>query len=194
MVARLSVVSSEPFYIDVANRGLVAYLYDVPEGSGLGKLPDLAPLTCFKVRKDRAINFEDTADFDLPFPAETFIIEWLGGLIIEEEGDYEFTCRSDDGMKLWLDDNVVLDADKLQAPAENKATVHLVPGVYRFRMQFFENTQHEVCVLEWLATRGEGEALEGIIPRQVIPAKAFSLDVHPPLPAKTSTGKRTDGS
>ncbi|MCB9935993.1 MAG: IPT/TIG domain-containing protein [Planctomycetes bacterium] len=194
MVARLSVVSSEPFYIDVANRGLVAYLYDVPEGSGLGKLPDLGPLTCFKVRKDRAINFEDTADFDLPFPAETFIIEWLGGLIIEEEGDYEFTCRSDDGMKLWLDDNVVLDADKLQAPAENKATVHLVPGVYRFRMQFFENTQHEVCVLEWRATRGEGEALEELIPRQVIPAKAFSLDVHPPLPNKTSTGKRTDGS
>lgn len=194
MVARLSVVSSEPFYIDVANRGLVAYLYDVPEGSGLGKLPDLGPLTCFKVRKDRAINFEDTADFDLPFPAETFIIEWLGGLIIEEEGDYEFTCRSDDGMKLWLDDNVVLDADKLQAPAENRAAVHLVPGVYRFRMQFFENTQHEVCVLEWRATRGEGEALEELIPRQVIPAKAFSLDVHPPLPNKTSTGKRTDGS
>lgn len=194
MVARLSVVSSEPFYIDVANRGLVAYLYDVPEGSGLGKLPDLAPLACFKVRKDRVINFEDTADFDLPFPAETFIIEWLGGLIIEEEGDYEFTCRSDDGMKLWLDDDVVLDADKLQAPAENKATVHLVPGVYRFRMQFFENTQHEVCVLEWRATRGEGEALEELIPRQVIPAKAFSLDVHPPLPNKTSTGKRTDGS
>jgi hypothetical protein len=194
MVARLSVVFSEPFYIDVANRGLVAYLYDVPEGSGLGKLPDLGPLTCFKVRKDRAINFEDTADFDLPFPAETFIIEWLGGLIIEEEGDYEFTCRSDDGMKLWLDDNVVLDADKLQAPAENKATVHLVPGVYRFRMQFFENTQHEVCVLEWRATRGEGAALEEIIPRQVIPQKAFSLDVHPPLPNKTSTGKRTDGS
>lgn len=194
MVARLSVVSSEPFYIDVANRGLVAYLYDVPEGSGLGKLPDLGPLTCFKVRKDRVINFEDTADFDLPFPAETFIIEWLGGLIIEEEGDYEFTCRSDDGMKLWLDDNVVLDADKLQAPAENRAAVHLVPGVYRFRMQFFENTQHEVCVLEWRATRGEGEALEELIPRQVIPAKAFSLDVHPPLPNKTSTGKRTDGS
>ncbi|MCB9893488.1 MAG: IPT/TIG domain-containing protein [Planctomycetes bacterium] len=194
MVARQSIVSSEPYFIDIANRGLVAYLYDIPEGSGLDVLPELDPLTCFKVRKDRAINFEDTADFDLPFPAETFVIEWLGGLIIEEEGDYEFICRSDDGMKLWLDDNVVIDANHRQAPAENKATVHLVPGTYRFRMQFFENNQHEVCVLEWRATRGEGEAQEEFIPRQVIPAKAFTLDIHPPFPNKTSTGKRTDGS
>ncbi|MCA8945695.1 MAG: IPT/TIG domain-containing protein, partial [Planctomycetes bacterium] len=194
MVAQISVVTGDPYFIDVGNRGLVGYLYDVPEGSGLSKLPDLAPLTCFKVRKDRQINFESVADFDLPFPAETFVIEWLGGLIIEEEGDYEFICRSDDGMKLWLDDNVVIDADHPQAPAENTATVHLVPGVYRFRMQFFENNQHEVCVLEWHATRGEGEALEELIPRQVIPARAYSLDVHPAFPAKTSTGKRTDGS
>ncbi|MCA8911199.1 MAG: IPT/TIG domain-containing protein, partial [Planctomycetes bacterium] len=194
LVARISIVSSEPFLIDVINRGLVAYLYDIPEAFGLNELPDLQPLSCFKVRKDRTINFEDTADFDLPFPAETFVIEWLGGLIIEQEGDYEFICRSDDGMKLWLDDNVVIDANHRQAPAENKATVHLVPGVYRFRMQFFENNQHEVCVLEWRATQGEGEQQEEIIPRQVVPAKAFSLDTHPPFPDKTSTGKRTDGS
>lgn len=189
-----SVLESEPYYFNLATQGLATYLYDVPEGSGLNELPDLGPLHCFKVRKDKQINFESAADFDLPFPAETFVIEWLGGLVIEEEGDYEFICRSDDGMMLWLDDNVVIDANHRQAPAENKATVHLVPGTYRFRMQFFENNQHEVCVLEWRATRGEGEMLEELIPRQVIPARAFSLDVHPPFPAKTSTGKRTDGS
>ncbi|MBZ0134912.1 MAG: hypothetical protein K8I27_00900 [Planctomycetes bacterium] len=189
-----TIVESEPYYFNLAIQGLATYLYDLPEGSGLDELPDLAPLHCFKVRKDRQINFESAADFDLPFPAETFVIEWLGGLIIEEEGDYEFICRSDDGMKLWLDDNVVIDANHRQSPAENKATVHLVPGTYRFRMQYFENNQHEVCVLEWRATRGEGEVLEELVPRQVIPARAFSLDVHPPFPAKTSTGKKTDGS
>lgn len=189
-----TVLESEPYYFNLATQGLATYLYDVPEGSGLSELPDLGPLNCFKVRKDKQINFESAADFDLPFPAETFVIEWLGGLVIEEEGDYEFICRSDDGMMLWLDDNVIVDANHRQAPAENKATVHLVPGTYRFRMQFFENNQHEVCVLEWRATRGEGEMLEELIPRQVIPARAFSLDVHPPFPAKTSTGKKTDGS
>lgn len=189
-----TVLESEPYYFNLATQGLATYLYDVPEGSGLNELPDLGPLHCFKVRKDKQINFESAADFDLPFPAETFVIEWLGGLVIEEEGDYEFICRSDDGMMLWLDDNVVIDANHRQAPAENKATVHLVPGTYRFRMQFFENNQHEVCVLEWRATRGEGEMLEELIPRQVVPARAFSLDVHPPFPAKTSTGKKTDGS
>lgn len=190
MVASVADVEGEPVFIDIRNKGLIAYLYDVPGSGGLNSLPDLAPLTCFKVRKDRAINFETANDFDLPFPAETFVIEWLGGLVIEEEGEYEFTCRSDDGMKLWLDGNVVIDADHRQAPAENSGSVYLVPGTYSFRMRYFENAQHEVCVLEWAATRGE----EVIIPREVIPAHALTNDVHPPLPNKTSTGLRTDGS
>lgn len=195
MVARLSVVDSEPVYIDIRNKGLITYLYDFPEPSGLNELPDLQSAHCFKIRKDRQINYETTADFDLPFPAETFVIEWLGGLVIEEEGDYVFTCRSDDGMKLWLDGNVIIDANHRQAPAENSSEpVRLVPGVYRFRMQFFENNQHEVCVLDWRATRNQGGVEQVIVSRQVVPPSAFTNDIHPPLPAKTSSGLRTDGS
>ncbi|MCA8914811.1 MAG: IPT/TIG domain-containing protein [Planctomycetes bacterium] len=195
IVARLTVVTSDPFYIDVQNKGLIAYLYDLPNPGGYGKMPDPEPLTCFEVRKMPWVNYENANQFDLPFPAETFAIEWLGALIIEKEGDYRFTCRSDDGILVWLDDNLVLADDNLHYQREKTGDwVHLVPGTYNFRMQFFENNVHEVAVLSWDARTDKDDDKTEFIQRGVIPKRYFTWDQHPALPQKTSTHKRSDGS
>ncbi|MBX3458621.1 MAG: hypothetical protein KF696_01500 [Planctomycetes bacterium] len=191
MVARLTIVTSEPFYIDVTNKGLITYLYDLPNPGGYSKMPELEPLICFEVRKERWVNFENANDFNLPFPAETFAVAWYGALIVEEEGDYVFTGRSDDGILVWLDSNLVLEDDNLHYQREkSSAPIRLTPGVYPFRMEFFENNVHEVCVLYWEMKRDD----QTLIPKQVIPKKHWTWDVTPPLPQKTGTGKRTDGS
>ncbi|MEZ5991190.1 MAG: PA14 domain-containing protein [Planctomycetota bacterium] len=195
IVARLTVVTSEPFYIDVQNKGLIAYLYDLPNPGGYGKMPDPEPLTCFEVRKMPWVNYENANQFNLPFPAETFAIEWFGALIIETEGDYRFTCRSDDGILVWLDDNLVLADDNLHYQREKTGDwVHLVPGTYNFRMQFFENNVHEVCVLEWDARTDKADDQSEFIQRGVIGKRHFTWDQHPALPQKVGTGKRADGS
>ncbi|MCZ7604617.1 MAG: PA14 domain-containing protein [Planctomycetota bacterium] len=195
IVARLTVVTSEPFYIDVQNKGLIAYYYDLPNPGGYSKMPDPEPLACFKVRKDAWVNFENANQFDLPFPAETFAVEWFGALIIETEGDYRFTCRSDDGILVWLDDNLVLADDNLHYQREKTGDwVHLVPGTYKFRMQFFENNVHEVCVLQWDARTDKADDKSEFIQRGIIPKRHFTWDQHGALPQKTSTGKRADGS
>lgn len=195
IVARLTVVTSEPFYIDVQNKGLIAYYYDLPNPGGYAQMPDPEPLACFKVRKDAWVNFENANDFDLPFPAETFAVEWFGALIIETEGDYRFTCRSDDGILVWLDDNLVLADNDLHYQREKTGEwVHLVPGTYNFRMQFFENNVHEVCVLQWDARTDKADDKSEFIQRGIIPKRHFTWDQHGALPQKTSTGKRADGS
>jgi hypothetical protein len=191
VVASTGELAGEPFLVNIANKGLVGYLFDFPLTGGLSSIPDLAPLHCHSIRKDKRVRFETTADFNLPFPAETFVIEWHSNLVIEEAGEYRFTGRTDDGMRLWLDNRLIIDANHLQAPAENSSEpVYLVPGTYNFRMQFFENTQHEVCVLYWQAERDGVE----LIPREVIPARAFTLDPMPPLPPRQATGLKTDGT
>ncbi|MCC6465969.1 MAG: IPT/TIG domain-containing protein [Planctomycetes bacterium] len=191
LVARLSVVQSAPYAIDVTNKGLIAYLYDLPAPGGYDRMPELEPLACFGIRKDKQVNFENANSFRLPFPAETFAIEWYGALIVEQEGDYVFTGRTDDGVILWLDDKLVLEDDNLHYQREKSSEpVHLSAGRHTFRMRFFENNVHEVCVLQWEARQGETEILH----REVIPARAFTWDEHPPLPDKQATGKRADGS
>ncbi|MBZ0134942.1 MAG: IPT/TIG domain-containing protein [Planctomycetes bacterium] len=195
IVPRQSIVTGEPYFIDVLNKGLVAYLYDLPNPGGYTKMPDPEPLNCFQVRKMPWVNYENANQLDLPFPAETFAIEWLGALIIETEGDYRFTCRSDDGILVWLDDNIVLADDNLHYQREKTGDwVHLVPGTYKFRMQFFENNVHEVCVLSWDARTDKQDDKTEFLPRQIIGKRHFTWDEHPPLPGKTSTYKRADGS
>jgi hypothetical protein len=191
MRAKMGLVRSAPFLIDVTNKGLIAYLYDLPNPGGYTQMPDVDPLVCWLIRKDAWINFENANDFDLPFPAETFAIEWLGALIVEEEADYVFTTRSDDGVLFWLDGKLTVEDDNLHYQREKSSeSVRLLPGVYPLRMRFFENNVHEVCVLYWQATRGGEE----IIPKQVIPKRHYTWDAHPSLPNKTSTYKRADGS
>jgi hypothetical protein len=192
MSARLSIVQSDPFYIDVTNKGLITYLYDFPNGGGYTQLPEFGPLSCFKVRKDAWVNFENANFLNLPFPAETFGIEYYGAIIIEVEGDYVFTGRSDDGIRVWVNGQEACVDDNLHYQREKSgAPLHLVPGVYTFKAEFFENNVHEVFVLYFEAKDPAGAV---ILPKQVIPKRQFTWDQHPPLPDKSSTGKLADGT
>ena len=192
LTAKLGLSVSEPFYVDIVNKGLIAYLYDLPNPSGYEQFPDVGPLTCHSIRKDRDLNFETADSFKLPFIAETFAVEWFGAVIVEKEGWYTFTTLSDDGVRVWLNGQEIIDDDNLHAPHEKSSErFKLVPGTYPFRMQFFENNQHEVCTLSWQAD----DLMENeIIPKQIVPRKAFTWKVHDQLPNKVATGKRADGS
>ena len=189
---RANVLTSPPFVVDIQNKGLIAYYYDLPNAGGYKSMPDLESLACFAIRKDSWINFENVNDFNLPFLAETFAIQWLGAIIIEEEGFYTFTTRSDDGSKVWLDGNVVVDANNLQYQRERSGKpVFLAAGTYTFKMEFFENNGLETCELMWQAKDNQDNI---IIEKQTVPKRAFTWDEHPALPNKQATGKRTDGS
>ena len=109
--------------------------------------------------------------------------------------NYRFTCRSDDGIFVWVNDALVLVDNDLHYQREKSSDwVHLTPGTYNFRMQFFENNVHEVCVLNWDARDDKEKPETEFQPKAVIPKRNFTWDQHPTLPQKTSTGLRSDGS
>lgn len=192
LTAKLGLSTSEPFYIDVANKGLIAYLYDLPNPSGYSQFPNILPLTCHTIRKEREINFGTADSFNLPFVAETFAVEWYGAIIIEQDGWYTFTSRTDDGCRVWLNGIEIIDDDNLHAPQEKSSErIRLVAGTYPFRMQFFENNQHEECLLFVSAVDLQEKEL---LARQVVPKRMFTWEVHDMLPDKVATGKKADGS
>jgi hypothetical protein len=192
LTAKLGLSVSEPFYVDVANKGLIAYLYDLPNPGGYSEFPNVNALQCHTIRKDRAINFDSADSFGLPFVAETFAIEWYGAIIIEKEGWYTFTERSDDGCRVWLNGAEIINDDNLHAPREKASEKMKLPaGTYTFHLTFFENNQHEECILCWQAT----DLLDKeIIAKEVVPKRAFTWEKHDMLPDKVATGKKADGS
>lgn len=192
LTAKLGLSTSEPFYIDVANKGLIAYLYDLPNPSGYTQFPNILPLTCHTIRKDREINFGTADSFNLPFVAETFAMEWYGAVIIEQDGWYTFTSRTDDGCRVWLNGIEIINDDNLHAPQEKSSErIRLNAGTYPFRMQFFECNQHEECILFVQAVDMQEKE---IMAKQVVPKRMFTWEVHDMLPEKVATGQKADGS
>ncbi|MFH1746849.1 MAG: PA14 domain-containing protein [Planctomycetota bacterium] len=70
--------------------------------------------------------FGTVAETSLPLPA----------------GSYQLWSTSDDGIRIWLDGQLVIEDWTHHAPHEHSATVNLEKGVHSFRIEHFEITGH----------------------------------------------------
>ena len=76
-----------------------------------------------------------TADF----PLDHFSAKWSGLTQVDEEGEYKFYLRSDDGSKLFVNDELVVDNDGLHGMENTmEGTLELQPGLYPVRVDYFE--------------------------------------------------------
>ena len=53
-------------------------------------------------------------------------------------GSYELIVTSDDGIRLWLDDKLVLEDWTIHGPKDDR--IPLTGGRHRLRLEYFQNT------------------------------------------------------
>lgn len=108
--------------------------------------------------------------------ANTFSIRWEGGLLAPTTGSYTIYTNTDDGVRLWINNQFVIDKWIPQAPTEWSATVNL-PGdqLVPIRMEYYEQGGGAVAQLRW-----EGPGItKSIIPQNNL----YPLGVpYSPLP------------
>ncbi len=63
-----------------------------------------------------------------------------GYITIDQAGTYTFYTESDDGSKLYLNGEEVVDNDGLHAAEEKSGKVYLSEGQHRIQVSFFERT------------------------------------------------------
>ena len=63
-----------------------------------------------------------------------------GFLKITEAEVYNFYLSSDDGSKMYLDEELLINNDGLHGMTEKKGTTALAPGYHSLRIEFFEKT------------------------------------------------------
>jgi predicted alpha-1,2-mannosidase len=96
-------------------------------------------------------------------PAEKFSVRWTGKVRAEADGTYYFTTFTDDGVRLWVDGKLLVDAWTDQRPSEHAGEVALEAGkLYDLRMEYFENGYLANATLYWTPPR---------CPREVVPAR-----------------------
>ncbi|MBW3538334.1 PQQ-dependent sugar dehydrogenase [Candidatus Parcubacteria bacterium] len=99
-------------------------------------------------RTDPAINFNwGTGSPDPALPADRFSVRWTKSQTFAA-GSYTFSLWSDDGVRFWIDDQLLVD-DWTDHPSRNYTpTVSLSEGTHTLRLEYYENGGDAAAVLE----------------------------------------------
>ncbi len=94
-------------------------------------------------------------------PAEFFAVKWKGYLKPPVEGEYRIYVVTDDGCRVWVDGNLVIDAWKDQAPTVYHSPPLLLSlELHELEVRFYNRYVFAVFQLGWIMPNGEA----GIIP------------------------------
>lgn len=90
----------------------------------------------------KEIKFPNDASFKQiksDFPTDHFSCEWTGKVQIEQSGKYTFFTKSDDGSRLWINGNQLVDNWGFHGARQRKGSVTLTAGYHDFKATHFEN-------------------------------------------------------
>lgn len=107
------------------------------------------------VRVDRNIHF-DWGEGKGSSPAEGlpedhFSVRWQANLgPVTASGQYEFSIMADDGVRMWIDDQLVVDSWGEQVASSQTGKITLEKDrIYRLRLEYFDNAFKASCRLAW---------------------------------------------
>ncbi|NJO02039.1 MAG: T9SS type A sorting domain-containing protein [Bacteroidia bacterium] len=103
-------------------------------------------------RTDATVNFDwQSGSPGSGVNADNFSVRWTGQVEAPVNGNYTFYTLSDDGVRLWVNGNLVIDNWTDHPPTQNSsAAISLTGGQkYSIQMEFYENGGGAVAQLLW---------------------------------------------
>lgn len=122
-------------------------------------------------RIDTTVNFDWGGSSAAPnlIGEDNFSIRWTGGIEPLFSEEHTFYIISDDGVRLWVDEELVIDQWVPQPPTETQGNIFLEKGrQYPIKLEYFENRGGAVCQLFWRTSR---------LPREVVPKRQLYPDI-----------------
>lgn len=156
-----------------------------PAGSGVGlrgEYFDNSNLTTLRVtRTDTTVSFDwGTGSPDPSVGVDTFSVRWTGQVQPQFSQTYTFYTVSDDGARLWVNNQLLIDKWIDQAPTEWSGQIALTANQkYDIRYEYYENGGGAVARLLWSSPS---------TPKAVIPQSQLFL---PPVPNNPPTASIT---
>jgi hypothetical protein len=155
LVVRAGPLSTPPSQLTITGYGLKGEYWNI--GHALSVLPSFTtPPTM--TRTDGPIDFQENAAFNLPWATnpDYYAARWTGTLYAAAAGSYQLATGSDDGSRLLIDGQTVVDNDGLHGYNVVTESVNLTQGSHALELDFFENEGASSCRLLWNPPGGGG--------------------------------------
>ncbi|OGB66461.1 MAG: hypothetical protein A2Y94_14295, partial [Caldithrix sp. RBG_13_44_9] len=138
-----SAIEPAYFYTDANMKqpGLQAEYYDNKDLQGEPKIKKIDP----------QIDFRWHGDAPEPgMPVDNFSVRWNGVIKAPQSGKYIFTSASDDGTRLYLNDQLLIDDWNDHAVEARTAAITLEKGtIYSLKFEYYEHGGDAVILLGW---------------------------------------------
>ena len=102
------------------------------------------------VRDDPILDFNwGTNSPGDPISPDYFSVRWTRVQNFATAGNYTFYATHDDGMRVWVDERLIIDHWYAQPETTHSATIYLTAGDHRIRVEYFEQIGVAVARLRW---------------------------------------------
>jgi len=128
--------------------------------------PNLTMTGLPQTRNDANVQFDWVAGSPLNgIPNDNFSVRWRGRIKPQFTETYTFATESDDGVRLWVNGQLLIDKWINQGTTRWTGTITLTAGqLYEFELHYFDNALSAVARLFWSSASQ---------PELVVPSTAF---------------------
>ncbi|MBP9804647.1 MAG: putative baseplate assembly protein [Candidatus Accumulibacter sp.] len=113
-------------------------------------------------------------------PADHFSVRWSGWVQAPSSGMFTFYVTSDDGLRLWIDGQLIIDFWVDQGATERAGTARLQANhKHDIRLEYYENGGAASCKLAW---GGPGVAKATIPSERLYPRDVYSVHLDNSYP------------
>ena len=153
--------------------GVTLRVFDIQ--SPLSELCDLKPAQTPNVDKlIPTVDWSSTEGFGF---TDNFVSQIIGNINVPAAGAYAFRLISDDGSRLFIGDQKVIDHDGLHGAEPKDGEVTLTPGYHALRIDHFDRGGEQQVTLQWKPPGADDFTL---VPNSVLSTDAGVVRVTAP--------------
>lgn len=115
-----------------------------------------------RTRTDKVVNFDPVNQ-----PPDSYSnyrhksMRWTGYITPNITGAYKIGVNSDDGVRLWLNDKLVVDEWHNRGKTTDQVDIKMEAGKkYSIKLEYFDNGGDAICQLLWKVPGGSGDIYE----------------------------------
>lgn len=147
---------------------------------------ELRQIPDFTKVKSKASGTATHPHLGLPRREDGFAFRFTGFVYAPADGEYAFYSASDDGSRLYIGNQVVVDNDAIQGTVEKSGKILLQKGWHAFTLDYFDFNGAQDLLVSWSSATQAKQPIPPSAFARVVAAKPATPPVVPGLTVKVS--------